>query len=353
MKIGKWNVLFIAAVFVGLIVYTAKTDGLGNLLQAALSANPVWLAAAVGLMVVYWLLEGLSLHVAVKRFYPRQRYSTSFKTSMIGQFFNCVTPFASGGQPMQAYHMVKTGVPLGISSCALIVKFIVYQFILTIYSLVTLIFHFSMFSKSVSGLGYLVLAGFGVNLLVIAGLMCICFFGAGARKVVNAGIHLLAKMRLVKEKQVLQNKAKKEMDGFYEAFLAMQGNAWLILKMGLLSIVQLTAFFLIPYALYRSFGLSDASIFSIISAQAFVLNLTSFVPLPGAAGGAELGFHAMFAMFFPQQLLSISLALWRLITFYFPICAGMFFTALFIKEKPRLSKLEKEYELASGLEKCG
>ena len=69
MKIGKWNVLFIAAVFVGFIVYTAKTDGLGNLLQAALSANPVWLAAAVGLMVVYWLLEGLSLHVAVKRIF--------------------------------------------------------------------------------------------------------------------------------------------------------------------------------------------------------------------------------------------------------------------------------------------
>lgn len=41
---------------------------------------------------------------------------------------------------MQAVHMVKCGVPLGVASSSLLVKFIVYQGTLTLYSLVILLF---------------------------------------------------------------------------------------------------------------------------------------------------------------------------------------------------------------------
>ena len=33
----------------------------------------------------------------------------SIKVSMIGLLFNNITPFSSGGQPMQAYELTKTG----------------------------------------------------------------------------------------------------------------------------------------------------------------------------------------------------------------------------------------------------
>lgn len=58
-----------------------------------------------------------------------------------------------------------------------------------------------------------------------------------------------------------------------------------------------------------------------------VLNFTSFIPLPGAAAGAEIGFHTIFSIFFPTHILSVAILFWRLLTFYLPICVGGCFTA--------------------------
>ena len=56
--------------------------------------------------------------------------------------------------------------------------------------------------------------------------------------------------------------------------------------MSALTAVQLTAFFLIPLCIFYAFGLGKADVLLMICAGAFVLNFTSFIPLPGAAAGA-------------------------------------------------------------------
>ena len=50
--------------------------------------------------------------------------------------------------------------------------------------------------------------------------------------------------------------------------------------------------------------------------------ITSFVPLPGASGGAEISFITFFRLFFPENMVSMSTLFWRLITFYLPIIVG-------------------------------
>ena len=140
MKWKKLNAVIIVLSLVVLFVYISLVDGLSNVLQVLTTVSPLWLTASLAMMAVYWLLEAVILHAAVKKLYPLQRFGSTFHTSMIGQFFNCVTPSASGGQPMQAVHMVKCGVPLGVASSSLLVKFIVYQGALTLYSLVILLF---------------------------------------------------------------------------------------------------------------------------------------------------------------------------------------------------------------------
>ena len=97
--------------------------------------------------------------------------------------------------------------------------------------------------------------------------------------------------------------------------------------MSALTAVQLTAFFLIPLCIFYAFGLGKADVLLMICAGAFVLNFTSFIPLPGAAAGAEIGFHTIFSIFFPTHILSVAILFWRLLTFYLPICVGGCFTA--------------------------
>ena len=74
--------------------------------------NVGFLFIAMGLMIVYWLLEALGVHAALRATYPKAKFSRTFMTTLLGQYFNCITPSSTGGQPMQVYYFTKFGVPL-------------------------------------------------------------------------------------------------------------------------------------------------------------------------------------------------------------------------------------------------
>lgn len=320
---------FIAGTFAVLCIWLLKQYSIQALWKMMLGMRPLWILAALGLMVVYWVFESLGLHLAVSRFVPTQNPGDTFCATMIGQFFNCITPFSSGGQPMQAWYLVKKGVSLSFASCSLLIKFIVYQFVLTIYSALTLLLCFKSFAGRISSIGWLIFVGFGVNLLVITGLLCLGFLRRPTEKVLYGSVSLLKKVKLISEQAASKAKERiqKELMEFYEGFAQIRQDIGGILAMSALTAVQLTAFFLIPLCIFYAFGLGKADVLLMICSGAFVLNFTSFIPLPGAAAGAEIGFHTIFSIFFPTHILSVAILFWRLLTFYLPICVGGCFTA--------------------------
>lgn len=320
---------FITGTFAVLCIWLLKQYSIQALWKMMLGMRPLWILAALGLMVVYWVFESLGLHLAVSRFVPTQNPGDTFCATMIGQFFNCITPFSSGGQPMQAWYLVKKGVSLSFASCSLLIKFIVYQFVLTIYSALTLLLCFKSFAGRISSIGWLIFVGFGVNLLVITGLLCLGFLRRPTEKVLYGSVSLLKKVKLISEQAASKAKERiqKELMEFYEGFAQIRQDIGGILAMSALTAVQLTAFFLIPLCIFYAFGLGKADVLLMICAGAFVLNFTSFIPLPGAAAGAEIGFHTIFSIFFPTHILSVAILFWRLLTFYLPICVGGCFTA--------------------------
>lgn len=333
---------FIAGTFAVLCIWLLKQYSIQALWKMMLGMRPLWILAAMGLMVVYWVFESLGLHLAVSRFVPTQNPGDTFCATMIGQFFNCITPFSSGGQPMQAWYLVKKGVSLSFASCSLLIKFIVYQFVLTIYSALTLLLCFKSFAGRISSIGWLIFVGFGVNLLVITGLLCLGFLRRPTEKVLYGSVSLLKKVKLISEQAASKAKERiqKELMEFYEGFAQIRQDIGGILAMSALTAVQLTAFFLIPLCIFYAFGLGKADVLLMICAGAFVLNFTSFIPLPGAAAGAEIGFHTIFSIFFPTHILSVAILFWRLLTFYLPICVGGCFTAtagIWRKNKKQIS----------------
>lgn len=333
---------FIAGTFAVLCIWLLKQYSIQALWKMMLGVRPLWILAALGLMVVYWVFESLGLHLAVIRFVPTQNPGDTFCATMIGQFFNCITPFSSGGQPMQAWYLVKKGVSLSFASCSLLIKFIVYQFVLTIYSALTLLLCFKSFAGRISSIGWLIFVGFGVNLLVITGLLCLGFLRRPTEKVLYGSVSLLKKVKLISEQAASKAKERiqKELMEFYEGFAQIRQDIGGILAMSALTAVQLTAFFLIPLCIFYAFGLGKADVLLMICAGAFVLNFTSFIPLPGAAAGAEIGFHTIFSIFFPTHILSVAILFWRLLTFYLPICVGGCFTAtagIWRKNKKQIS----------------
>ena len=196
-----WSLIFLAVTFVLLGIWLTREYSLHDLWELMQEVRLRWLAAATGLMVVYWLLEAAGLHRAIRKVVPTQRLADTLCTTMIGQFFNCITPFSSGGQPMQALHLVKTGVPLSLASCSLMIKFIVYQFILTVYSAVTLLWCFPRMAGRISAIGWLALVGFGVNILVIVGLICLGFFRKPTERFLYGIVKLIRRIGLLTPEQ--------------------------------------------------------------------------------------------------------------------------------------------------------
>ncbi len=98
-----------------------------------------------------------------------------------------------------------------------------------------------------------------------------------------------------------------------------------VISMFITATLQSLFYYSITYMVYRAFGNSGISLFTIIPAQAFLLMLMTFIPTPGSGGGAEGGFLLIFNSIFREGTINISILFWRIYTFYLPIIIGTLF----------------------------
>lgn len=333
------NLIICGIAFVVMIACLFFVDDPKKIWNAVCSAKPVYILLSIGCMIVYWFLESVNLHLVTKEVHPEQKFKDSLSVSMIGQYFNCITPFSSGGQPIQAYYLVKFGVPLGSSLTALLSKFIAYQAMLTVYSAVILIFRLNYVLNTNPAMMPLVIIGFIVNSAVIAGLLMLAFFKKPTVKIAHFTIRLLGKIHIVKDVDAKLKYIDDEMEMYYQNFQFIKKRPMLILKLCFFTIIQLTVYFAISYVIYLAFGLSGCDFLTIISCQAFVLMISAFVPLPGALGAAEGSYVLFFKDIFGQYV-TLSTVIWRFLTFYLAIITGMT-VSLIVNKKNNFGENER------------
>ncbi|MBQ2798511.1 MAG: flippase-like domain-containing protein [Ruminiclostridium sp.] len=322
---NKLNLIICGIAFVVMVLYIVFVDGVDNLINSIQQFNVGFLFIAILFMVAYWLLEAVGLHAALKTIHPEQKFWKTLVVALLGQYFNCITPSSSGGQPMQVYYFAKFGTPVSHSMTALLSKFIVYQFVLTVYSAVVLILRFSSFAKEFAPLMALVVFGFIVNTVVIVLLLMVAFTKKPVKKLAFWGIRVLGKLRILKTQECVDEKIEqvdKIIEDYHDNFCFIKSKPGLIVRMVLYTILQLTIYFAISYVIFLGFGLSGTDLFTIISCQAFVLMISAFMPLPGAMGAAEGSYAAFFGKIF-GKFTSFSTFIWRFLTFYFPIIVGL------------------------------
>lgn len=339
-KTNKIYLIICGIAFVVMVI-VLMSEGVDNILNALAQLNPLFLLLAVGCMIVYWFGEAAGLHLAAKSLDEKTTFRTSLLVTMIGQYFNCITPFASGGQPMQIYTYFKRGMSLGSAMTALLSRFIVYQFTLTLYSVVFLIFKLSLFTEGeLKPLTFLVIVGFIINTFVIVLLFMLAFFRAATTKLAHGIIALLGRIKLIKHPEDKREYIDKELEQYYENFMFIKSRPVMVLKMFLITVVQLLVYFSITYVIYLGFGMSGTDFFTIIACQAFVLMISGFVPLPGAMGAAEGSYAAFFKGIFGDYYTGVSTFIWRFLTFYLPILIGIVLNLRMAKSGVDLSEAE-------------
>lgn len=90
----------------------------------------------------------------------------------------------------------------------------------------------------------------------------------------------------------------------------------------LLTFCQWTCYFLILYFVMQSFGIHIHPV-TVVALQVLLYVSMLLVPTPGAAAGAEALFLIVFGALLPDAETGVITAGWRVLTFYFQVCAGL------------------------------
>ena len=110
------NLLYIALT-IGIIVVIGFLDpSVTDFFSAIGSLHIGWILAAVGACVINFVFEGLAVHCIMRFVHPNFKLRKSIKNGIIGIYYSALTPFSSGGQPVQVVYMKKDGVPVGTST---------------------------------------------------------------------------------------------------------------------------------------------------------------------------------------------------------------------------------------------
>ena len=335
----KLNMILIAVAFLVLFGYLFIAGEGGEVLHAVERFNYPFLLLALVFMVVYWLLEAVCMQMFVSYLHPGFPFIKQFLNTLIGQYFNCITPLSSGGQPMQAYYYQRFGLPLSEGMTTLLCRFIVYQMTTTVYCAIVLVLRFTYFTEQLAPVMALVIIGFIGGLVLMAMLLALAFWRSGTTKFALWGIRMLGRMHIMKNPEAAQEEALKQLDDAYNGVRILFKAPKLLLKVAGVTFVQLTVFFSVSFVIFLGFGLEGSDYLTVISCQAFVYMISSFVPLPGAVGAAEGSYIAFFSYIYPDGgLTAYSTFIWRLFTFYLPIVIGMYITVAVNNPRSWLAK---------------
>lgn len=306
-------------IVIGVIVAKGEFENIAIALKAI---RPFFLLYAFLMICTYWLFEAIILHRLLDHANEKLSFWKSLRITLAGQFFNGITPFASGGQPAQLYMLHRQNVPLGIGASVLTKKFIIYQAVLVMYSLLVLVFESEFFIGQIPNFVYLGAIGFFVNVIVVGSLLMVAYNYKFVKGLVMECSQFLKRRFNEARIDLVTNKILRQIELYHSKMGETQNGVmpWLII--GFLSVVQLTIFFSIPLVIGYGFHMTHLSIFYMIGAAAFVAMVTAFIPIPGAAIGAEGTFYLIYQIFFPSQIIITALLLWRLYTYYLPLVVG-------------------------------
>ena len=311
---------------VGILIfwYFIRDININVLVADFFTINWWWIVAALGCMFLYLGLEAVVTKTIVDTQVDNFTFRDAIRVPLVEQLFNGITPFSSGGQPGQLYVMVQTGVDAGKASSTLLMKFVVFQTMIVINFILSLIVGFQYVEEKLHYLAWLVLFGFFIHLFVIIALLLVMYWYTFTKSLVN---NIIKPVRwFIKDDKFNSFKAMldNKIDTFHMESIRIAKQWKLMLKIIIITFFQLAFYYLIPYFIILALGFDQVNIIMIVSLHVLIFMIISLFPIPGGTGGAEYSFEALFKSFITNNTkLILALIIWRLITYYLGMILGV------------------------------
>ena len=321
----KKELNFLILIFVtALVLFFSLKDNFVEIINQIFTMNIWYLLVAFILLFLFWLFRTYPMYAFCKRIKKDFKFSTTMILTLRTQFFNGITPFATGGQPYQIYYLKQAGLSYASSTSVVLENFIVYQIALVILGIIALLANkfFHIFSK-VYILQKLIALGFFINVFLIVIMFVLAFSKKISKFLVNLGISILTKLHIVKDKEEKLKEWDNNIIHFNESAKLLLKDKQLFIFNIVCNFIALSCEYLIPLFVLYSIGNFTAFTPGVaIVTSAYIMIIGSFVPIPGATGGLEYGFVQFFGNFISGGTLSAIMLVWRFITYYFGMIVG-------------------------------
>lgn len=304
--------------------------------------NKKYILLAISLILVYILLESYINYLIVNSIEKRRIKGIGFKLATMGLYYNLVTPFASGSQPIQIYALTKYNVKFSKSVAIVTNKTIIFQLVVTIYSGILMFFNLDLLKNEIPSILVLITFGMFINIVTLLVGILIIFNPNKIKIILEIIISFLRKFRIFKFLNNKKDKIDEVVDKYHQSIIMFIKDKKSLFLSLVMTFIQLTVYFSISYCIYKMFNLKEATYVRLLVLQVFLYMSVSPVPTPGNVGANEIAFLTIFSKIFPKEIIGYSVFLYSGFAYYLVVIICGLFTIMTHYKMEKLDKIESK-----------
>ena len=340
------NVGFMIFVVSGLI----KNVGEQNVFEylKAQGSRLWWLVGALACYVLYMFAQTGMFQALIKSTTGKSQWKLAYNVGVTGKYYDNVTPFAVGGQPMQIVELAKTGISPGVSTSIPLIKMIINGLVSTLLALVFFVIGLPKIAPTNSfyALLFVIFEILGIIGLVITlfGNLFMILLSTGSlftRSLIGWIVKMGYKLKLVKNYRATLKKWLYQVNEYKASGRYLIRNKKLLFKMILYSCLETLSYATISFFVVMAFldptylDTTQISVWYILLScviKYYICSMAgSYIPLPGATGLMEIAFIALYGEFVGDAIVWALLA-WRIVSYYLILIHG------FVNETTKIVK---------------
>mgnify|MGYP000965001279 CR=1 FL=1 len=317
-----FSYIYIIATVVVIYFIISKNLDVDQLNRTISGLNYTWLAVSILSILLYWASDALLIRQIIPYIAQEKAgFPACVKYSIIGLYYGALTPFATGGQPVQIIYMKNDGIGIGKSTAIICVKSFAYSASISILYLLLIAAKGRFFYTNYPSFFWISLLGFLVNMIGLAGILTAMKYPVIARKICKSIVLVLHKIRVIQNPDKHYARVDRTIDEFASASAYVSANRGKAFVSVLISCVNMFFLLIVPYFVYRAFGFGQHVWLNMLALNTFMYMAVAFVPTPGTSLAAEVGFRLMFIIMFKNTIM-LGIGLWRILTYYSILLVG-------------------------------
>ena len=319
---------------------SAEDASVANLIAVQGSRlNYLWGAVVCFILVV--LADTLFISLILKMTTKKFRLGLSYKSSVIGKYYEAITPFSAGGQPAQIVYLSKRNVSPGVATSVPIIRIVLINFATIFVSIFLFVVHVPNITGGngfidilIGVLEILAYIGLIINTLYFLAVFIIANSKVLGRSLARMMVKVGYKLRIFKDYRSAYKKIITQVTEYRGSVDYLKRNIPGLLLSIVLVLIEILALATIPF--FVTLSLTDITFVTNSDMLAFWVEClikyyicffaSAYIPLPGGTGMMEIAFVILFSSVIGPNFVAWGFLIWRLVSYYSNIIQGFIIT---------------------------